>query len=215
MTVILVQTLKKLRTVGLGKGDNVGLTSAPASCHARPPTTGGQVSARHHAGGGQSQPRGRQEEWFRLFSGHHTDQQHRGVDGGEEGLDQGGRRRQPYGGMSCNICISLAIMEYCDIQTIRINITTAQPQVDLCKVWKQLGDSLSDSICYQVDIAPGEKEALLISRNQDGNYGTIAYSLGHSGLQLIVMWTSGMNCDHYANFMAIGVTDSLNSDKFR
>ena len=66
-----------------------------------------------------------------------------------------------------------------------------------------------------MDVSPGGSEAFLISRSPEGNHGTLGYTLGTSRLQLIVMWTSGMNCDHYANMMAVGVTDSLNSDKFR
>ena len=66
-----------------------------------------------------------------------------------------------------------------------------------------------------MDVSPGGSEAFLISRSPEGNHGTLGYTLGTSRLQLIVMWTSGMNCDHYANIMAVGVTDSLNSDKFR
>ena len=62
---------------------------------------------------------------------------------------------------------------------------------------------------------PGDTEALLVARNQDGNHGTLAFTLGSTGLQLIIMWTSGLNCDHYANTLAVGITNSPNSDKFR
>ena len=62
---------------------------------------------------------------------------------------------------------------------------------------------------------PGDTEALLIARNVEGNHGTLAFTLGSTDLQLIVMWTSGLNCDHYANTLAVGITNSLNSDKFR
>ena len=62
---------------------------------------------------------------------------------------------------------------------------------------------------------PGHTEALLVARNQDGNHGTLAFTLGSTGLQLIIMWTSGLNCDHYANTLAVGITNSPNSDKFR
>ena len=48
-----------------------------------------------------------------------------------------------------------------------------------------------------------------------GNHGTLSYSLGSTRLVLNVMWTSGMNCDHYANTLAIGVTSSPNTDKFK
>ena len=62
---------------------------------------------------------------------------------------------------------------------------------------------------------PGGTEALLVARNQEGNHGTLAFTLGSTGLQLIIMWTSGLNCDHYANTLAVGITNSPNSDKFR
>ena len=62
---------------------------------------------------------------------------------------------------------------------------------------------------------PGDTEALLVARNQEGNHGTLAFTLGSTGLQLIIMWTSGLNCDHYANTLAVGITNSPNSDKFR
>ena len=66
------------------------------------------------------------------------------------------------------------------------------------------------------DVMPGDTEVLLVARNVEGNHGTLAFTLGAiSGLQLIVMWTSGLNCDHYANTLAVGITNSPNSDKFR
>ena len=69
--------------------------------------------------------------------------------------------------------------------------------------------------CLQVDISPGKQEAFLVSRNHRGNHGTIAYTLGSSDMMLLIMWTSGMNCDHYANVLAVGVTMAKNTDKFR
>ena len=72
-----------------------------------------------------------------------------------------------------------------------------------------------DLIHLKEDVMPGETEALLVARNQEGNHGTLAFTLGSTGLQLIVMWTSGLNCDHYANTLAVGITNSPNSDKFR
>ena len=69
--------------------------------------------------------------------------------------------------------------------------------------------------CLQVDISPGKQEAFLVSRNHRGNHGTIAYTLGRSDMMLLIMWTSGMNCDHYANVLAVGVTMAKNTDKFR
>ena len=51
-----------------------------------------------------------------------------------------------------------------------------------------------------------------------GNHGTLAFDLGDQGpdtQRLLVMWTSGMNCDKFANVLAMGVTTDLNTDKFR
>lgn len=61
----------------------------------------------------------------------------------------------------------------------------------------------------------GDQEAFLVIRNNYGNHGTLAYSLGASNLVLIILWTSGINCDHYANVVGIGVSKSLNTDKFK
>ena len=61
----------------------------------------------------------------------------------------------------------------------------------------------------------GDQEAFLIVRNHAGNHGTLSYSLGTARLLLNVMWTSGMNCDHYANTVGVGVTSSPNTDKFK
>ena len=52
-------------------------------------------------------------------------------------------------------------------------------------------------------------------RNHSGNHGTLSYELGTSRLVLNVLWTSGMNCDHYANVVGIGVSPSQNTDKFK
>ena len=61
----------------------------------------------------------------------------------------------------------------------------------------------------------GVQEAFLVVRNNIGNHGTLAYTLGTSRLVLVIMWTSGMNCDHYANIVGLGVTNSPNTDKFK
>ena len=61
----------------------------------------------------------------------------------------------------------------------------------------------------------GDQEAFLVIRNNYGNHGTLAYSLGASNLVLIILWTSGINCDHYANVVGLGVSKSLNTDKFK
>ena len=65
------------------------------------------------------------------------------------------------------------------------------------------------------DPPPGDQEAFLVVRNHAGNHGTLSYSLGTARLLLNVMWTSGMNCDHYANTVGVGVTSSPNTDKFK
>jgi hypothetical protein len=31
----------------------------------------------------------------------------------------------------------------------------------------------------------------------------------------VLLWTSGINCDKFANVLAVGVTNDLNTDKFR
>ncbi|XP_023345873.1 tereporin-Ts1 [Eurytemora carolleeae] len=64
------------------------------------------------------------------------------------------------------------------------------------------------------DLLPGEGRDMLIARSRKGNHGTLAYDIGTLNQRLIVMWTSGMNCDHFANILAIGVTSDLNTDKF-
>ena len=46
------------------------------------------------------------------------------------------------------------------------------------------------------DISPGDEAEVLVTRDSHGNHGTLAFSLGNSPLLLIVMWTSGINCDH-------------------
>ena len=38
---------------------------------------------------------------------------------------------------------------------------------------------------------------------------------GDLGQRLVVLWSSGMNCDKFANVVAVGVTTDLNTDKFR
>ena len=40
-------------------------------------------------------------------------------------------------------------------------------------------------------------------------------SSGDLGQRLVVLWSSGMNCDKFANVVAVGVTTDLNTDKFR
>ena len=34
------------------------------------------------------------------------------------------------------------------------------------------------------DVLPGESEELLVGRNQEGNHGTVAWAIGHTGLQV-------------------------------
>ena len=68
---------------------------------------------------------------------------------------------------------------------------------------------------FQLDIAPGTREAFLVSRNRRENHGTLAYNIGTRDLRMIVMWTSGMNFDHFANILGLGLTSDLNTDKFR
>ena len=65
------------------------------------------------------------------------------------------------------------------------------------------------------DIPPGEEEEVLITRDRHGNHGTLSFSLGTSPLLMTVMWTSGINCDHYANTLAVGVSSNQNTDKFK
>ena len=65
------------------------------------------------------------------------------------------------------------------------------------------------------DISPGDEAEVLVTRDRHGNHGTLAFSLGNSPLLLIVMWTSGINCDHFANTLAVGVSSNQNTDKFK
>ena len=65
------------------------------------------------------------------------------------------------------------------------------------------------------DVSPGHQETLLVTRDTHGNHGTVSYRLGNSNLIMTVMWTSGINCDHYANTLAIGLSDNQNTDKFK
>ena len=67
----------------------------------------------------------------------------------------------------------------------------------------------------QLDIPPGGREAFLVSRDRRANHGTLAYNIGSYDLRLLIMWTSGMNFDHFANILAAGITPALNTDKFR
>ena len=67
----------------------------------------------------------------------------------------------------------------------------------------------------QLDIPPGGREAFLVSRDRRANHGTLAYNIGSYDLRLLIMWTSGMNFDHFANILAAGITPTLNTDKFR
>ncbi len=43
----------------------------------------------------------------------------------------------------------------------------------------------------------------------------IFYCWGNTGQRLVLLWTSGINCDKFANVLAVGVTNDLNTDKFR
>ena len=52
-------------------------------------------------------------------------------------------------------------------------------------------------------------------REERANHGTVAYTIGNTQLKMVIMWTSGMNFDHFANILAVGLTTALNTDKFR
>ena len=65
------------------------------------------------------------------------------------------------------------------------------------------------------DISPGDQAEVLVTRDSHGNHGTLSFRLGNSPLLLIVMWTSGINCDHFANTLAVGVSSNQNTDKFK
>ena len=84
------------------------------------------------------------------------------------------------------------------------------PGISVYRVWRVWLWVLLTS-----DPPPGDQEAFLVVRNHAGNHGTLSYSLGTARLLLNVMWTSGMNCDHYANTVGVGVTSSPNTDKFK
>jgi len=95
--------------------------------------------------------------------------------------------------------------------TVSILVTNNTEEfLDMRKDWVKGGEAIN----RPVDISPGKQEAFLVSRNHRGNHGTIAYTLGRSDMMLLIMWTSGMNCDHYANVLAVGVTMAKNTDKF-
>jgi len=95
--------------------------------------------------------------------------------------------------------------------TVNIVLTNNTEQhLDIRKEWVKGGEAIN----RPVDISPRGQEAFLVGRNHRGNHGTLAYNLGRSEMILMVMWTSGMNCDHYANILAVGVTTAKNTDKF-
>jgi len=105
----------------------------------------------------------------------------------------------------------VAIKRHSFSATVNIVVTNNTEQfLDMRKEWVKGGEAIN----RPVDIPPGGQEAFLVSRNHRGNHGTVAYNLGSSNLVLLVMWTSGMNCDHYANILAVGVTTAQNTDKF-
>jgi len=78
------------------------------------------------------------------------------------------------------------------------------------RAWVKEGEAVNKL----VDVLPGETQEFLVARSRKGNHGTLAYDLGPENLRLVVMWTSGMNCDKFANILAVGVTSDLNTDKF-
>ena len=78
-------------------------------------------------------------------------------------------------------------------------------------MWVKGGEAVN----RPADICPGEEEEVLVTRDSHGNHGTLAFSLGNSPLLMIVMWTSGINCDHFANTLAVGVSSNQNTDKFK
>ena len=80
---------------------------------------------------------------------------------------------------------------------------------------KQLWVKGGEAVNRPGDVIPGEEDLVLVTRDSHGNHGTISYRLGNSTLVLTVMWTSGINCDHYANTLAIGITTNQNTDKFK
>ena len=80
---------------------------------------------------------------------------------------------------------------------------------------KQMWVKGGEAVNRPVDLGPGEEESVLVTRDSHGNHGTLSYRLGNSGLVPLVMWTSGINCDHYANTIAIGVSSNQNTDKFK
>ena len=110
--------------------------------------------------------------------------------------------------------------------TVNILTSNETDQVLIArKEWVKGGEAFerpTDILPGEIDIkvalkhvVAGDVEAFLVVRNSSGNHGTLAYSLGTSKLTLVVMWTSGMNADHYANIVGIGVSSNQNTDKFK
>ena len=79
------------------------------------------------------------------------------------------------------------------------------------QIWVKGGEAVN----RPGDVIPGEEDLVLVTRDSHGNHGTLSYRLGNSTLVLTVMWTSGINCDHYANTLAIGISTNQNTDKFK
>ena len=80
---------------------------------------------------------------------------------------------------------------------------------------KQLWVKGGEAVNRPGDVIPGSEDSVLVRRDRHGNHGTLSYQLGNSALVMTLMWTSGINCDHYANTLAIGISSNQNTDKFK
>jgi len=100
-------------------------------------------------------------------------------------------------------------MNYSSTVTIRVDNASS---IDLFarRAWIKEGEAVT----RMIDVMAGETCEFVVGRSRSGNHGTVAYDLGSLDQRLLVMWTSGINYDKFANILAVGVTPDLNTDKF-
>ena len=113
---------------------------------------------------------------------------------------------------SCSSVSQVERGRRCHSSSVRVEVRNLSSLVlGAGALWVKGGEAVS----RPGDIYPGDQAELLVTRDSHGNHGTLALRLGSSPLLMIVMWTSGINCDHFANTLAVGVSSNQNTDKFK